>query len=281
MAAAITSANAIQQRHHALATPREHGAWGMLLVPLATGAAVGLLHGGKLLPVLWLTVAVLALFWLRTPLESYLGTSLIRARSDQERRWLLRPILLAGIAASLAAGLLLLSAPPLPLLGMAGAGGVILALQSRLNKRGRTTRMAAQMVGALALCLTAPAALCASTERTGTLALMLWLLNWLFAMNQIHYVQTRIRSLKLASATERIQQARWFLADEAALLVALFAARLAGLLPVWTLIAFLPALLRGVSWIFAHAEAPSVRRLGLQELSYAIGFGVLLVLAVA
>src|SRR5690349_4873943 len=68
-------------RRRALVVPREHGAWGMLLVPLVTGAAVGLLDGGRLAPVLLLLLAVLALFWLRTPVESWLGTNGIRAQT--------------------------------------------------------------------------------------------------------------------------------------------------------------------------------------------------------
>ena len=46
----------------------------MLVIPLLTGGAVGHFDGGRLLPVFLLTLAVLALFWLRTPLESLLGT---------------------------------------------------------------------------------------------------------------------------------------------------------------------------------------------------------------
>src|ERR1022692_874335 len=75
-----------QERRRALVVPREHGAWGMLLVPLMTGAAVGLFTGGRVAPVILLTTAVLALFWLRTPLESWLGTNAVRAQTRQERQ---------------------------------------------------------------------------------------------------------------------------------------------------------------------------------------------------
>jgi hypothetical protein len=62
-----------RERRRALVVPREHGAWGMLLVPLVTGAAVGLPAGGHVAPVLLLTTAALALVWLRTPFERWLG----------------------------------------------------------------------------------------------------------------------------------------------------------------------------------------------------------------
>ena len=49
-------------RRQSLIFPREHGAWGILLVPLVTGASVGLLAGGRAWPLAPLSIAVLALF---------------------------------------------------------------------------------------------------------------------------------------------------------------------------------------------------------------------------
>src|ERR1700752_1383080 len=74
-------------RRKALVIPREHGAWGMLLVPLATGAAVGFLFGRNVTSFLLLLTVSLALFWLRTPAESLLGTSPMKAQTVPER-WL-------------------------------------------------------------------------------------------------------------------------------------------------------------------------------------------------
>src|SRR5262249_10634568 len=94
-------------RRRALVIPREHGAWGMLLIPLATGASVGLLGGGRLTPVLLLSLAVLALFWLRTPVESWLGTNGIRAQTKEERRAVLAYILPLASIAGISLGVLL------------------------------------------------------------------------------------------------------------------------------------------------------------------------------
>ena len=74
------------RRISSLIAPREHGAWGLLLVPLATGGAVGLLSAGNVVALAAFTVAALALFWLRTPVESWLGIGLIRAQTPHERR---------------------------------------------------------------------------------------------------------------------------------------------------------------------------------------------------
>ena len=59
-------------RNRSLIIPREHGAWGILLVPLLTAASVGLLAGGgggSLVPFI---LVALSLFWLRTPVESWI-----------------------------------------------------------------------------------------------------------------------------------------------------------------------------------------------------------------
>ena len=50
---------------------REHGAWGILLVPLAAGVSVGLLAGGDGRSFVPFVLAALSLFWLRAPVESW------------------------------------------------------------------------------------------------------------------------------------------------------------------------------------------------------------------
>src|SRR5579871_470050 len=90
MATVSEPMNAVEQvpraRIRALVVPREHGAWGMLLIPLLTGAWVGLLSGQHVLSLTLLIVTALTLFWLRTPLESWLGTTPMRAQTPAERR---------------------------------------------------------------------------------------------------------------------------------------------------------------------------------------------------
>jgi hypothetical protein len=73
-------------RRKALVIPREHGAWGMLLIPLLCGAAVGFLRGSNFSGFVLLLTASLGLFWLRTPVESLLGSGPMRAQSLAERR---------------------------------------------------------------------------------------------------------------------------------------------------------------------------------------------------
>lgn len=101
----MNSTNAVraarQTRTRALIVPREHGAWGLLLVPLFTGVVAGFASEHRIWPLLMFTVAALSLFWLRTPVESLIGTSSLTANTERERRTvLIASILLAALASA-------------------------------------------------------------------------------------------------------------------------------------------------------------------------------------
>ncbi len=93
---ALTSNNG---RRRALVIPREHGAWGILLVPLATGAVAGLRTHNNFGALVLFILAAMSLFWLRTPVESWLGTSPIKAQTKDERAFVLKVIAAAGLLA--------------------------------------------------------------------------------------------------------------------------------------------------------------------------------------
>lgn len=185
-----------RERRRALVVPPEHGAWGMLLVPLATGAAVGLLAGGHVAPVLLLTTAVLALFWLRTPVESWLGTGALRVQTQQERQLVQGFILPLAAISAVTLSALFWHGRNRELIWLATIAGPAFATQMFLKRMGRATRMAAEVVGALALTSTAPAAYCVAMGRLDAKAWALWLVNWLFATDQIHFVWLRIRGAR-------------------------------------------------------------------------------------
>ena len=265
-----------KERRRALVVPREHGAWGMLLVPLATGAAVGLLAGGRVAPVALLTTAVLALFWLRTPTESWLGTSAVRAQTLEERQLVRRVILPLAmiVAASLSA--LFWQGKNRELIWLGMVAGVAFAAQVLLKKMGRATRMAAEVFGALALTSTAPAAYCVATGRLDPRAWELWLVNWLFAADQIHFVWLRIRGARAAGWSQKFTLGWSFLAGQILLGGLLALACHFSWLPELTLIAFAPILFRGFAWFAKSPQPIVVRRLGWTELAHALVFGALL-----
>ena len=195
-------------RERSLIVPREHGAWGILLIPLVTGAAVGLGSGGSGWGLAPFTLAALALFWLRTPVESWIGSTPIRARTDVERRLVRKAVVLLGLASFGAVVWLLWGGRNLGLLWIGAlAGGAFLA-QAGLKQIWRGARTAAQMIGAAGLTSTAPAAYSAVTGHLGGTAWSLWACNVLFAINQIQFVQLRIRAAHSTNRREKLSIGR-------------------------------------------------------------------------
>ena len=261
-------------RRHALIFPREHGAWGILLVPLVSGAAAGLLAGGRFLPLVLLTVAALALFWMRTPVESWWGTTPMRAQAGDEMRLVRRTVLLlAGVAVAALTGIFWGGHNP-DLFWIGAAAALAFIMQALLRKRAR---VAAQMVGAAGLTATAPAAYYLATGHLNTIAWSLWVANLLFAANQIQFVQLRIHAGRPRTKLEKLSVGRAFFAGQLVLLVIVAFASSAGMFSWYAALAFLPALFRGFAWFASKPHPLAVRRLGWTELSLAAAFGVLLV----
>jgi len=264
------------ERRRALVVPREHGAWGMLLVPLASGAAVGLLAGGRVVPVLLLTTAVLALFWLRTPLESWLGTGAVRAQTLEERQLVRNFTLPLATIAAVNLSALFWQGKNRGLMWLGLIAGAAFVAQLLLKKMGRATRVAAEMVGALTLTSTASAAYYLATGRLDARAWVLWMVNGLFAANQIHFVWLRIRGARAAGWSEKLTVGWSFLAGQILLGGILALAYHFRWLPELTLMAFAPVLFRGLIWFAKRPQPIVVRRLGWTELAHAVVFGVLL-----
>src|SRR5208337_414050 len=91
-------------RLRTMVIPREHGAWGMMLVPLTTGAIVALPSGINVASLTLFIIAAMSLFWLRTPIEAWLGTSAVKAQTPQERAFVLRVMIGIGLLASQCCG---------------------------------------------------------------------------------------------------------------------------------------------------------------------------------
>lgn len=257
--------------------PREHGAWGLLLVPLVTGGAVGLLENGNFLPLLLLTVSAIGLFWLRTPLESWSGTGVIRVQTPQEYRPVAVTIICLAATSAFALTALLWNGHNRQLLPLGAIAIFALLSQAILRKSGRRLRMLSQIVGALGLTITAPAAYCVVTGEMNREAWALWMATSMFAANQIHYVQLRIHSARLEGWAQKFEHGRSFLLAELLLIAALVLACRYQFLPWLATVAFLPLLIRGTAWFFERQERLIVRRLGWSELAYAIVFGVCLI----
>jgi YwiC-like protein len=278
MSEIVTDLSALNTaRLRAFVLPREHGAWGILLVPLVTGATVALLRGGSLLPILLFLPASLSLFCLRTPAEALLGTAAQRIDNAAERRLVILAVAGYSAVACGALAALLWNGKNSGLLMLGAIAAASFGAQAVLRRLGRATRMVSQIAGLIGLTSTATGAYYVSTGRLDTIALMIWAANWLFAANQVHMVQLRIHNAKVAGFSQRLALGWKFLAGEmltVALLLVFFHFRL---LPKMSVIAFHPMLLRGAAWFFKKPRPLHVHRLGWMELGFALIFGVMFV----
>ena len=271
--------SALQARRRALFVPREHGAWGLLLIPLFTGIVAGFASEHRIWPLLLFTVAALSLFWLRTPVESLVGTGSLTANTEEERRMArVASVLLATVATASLTGLLW-KGQDLWLLLLGGATACALLVQSALRSLGRKARMMAQLVGAIGLTCTAPAAYCIGTGRLRERAFILWAANWIFAGNQIHFVQLRIQSARASTFSQKFAQGKIFFLAQPAFFAFLVVASFWRVVPPLVIVAFVPALIRGTLWFFRKPERLDVRSLGWSEMKHGMVYGVLLAVA--
>ncbi len=265
-------------RRRSFVLPREHGAWGILLIPLVTGGWIGFGAGARIAPLLLFALAALALFCLRTPAEIWLEASPLRAQTAAEKRTVLLSIGVYATLAGIALFVLIWREQAVLLLVLGAAVAALFLAQGILKKLSRRYRMAAQWVGALGLTSTAAGSYYVVTGSLDAVALLVWGLNWLFAANQIHFVQLRIQVARAATRAEKLNEGRSFLAGEAATVLTLLLAWRFGALPGAAAWAFGPILARGFLWFFRRPTPLGIHRLGFSELAHALTFGVLLIL---
>lgn len=153
-------------RLRTMVMPREHGAWGMLLVPLATGGVVAFGSDLDLGALGLFLVAALSLFWMRTPAEAWLGTSAIKAQSAHERQLVLKASSGIGLLAAVAIAALFYRGYSRGLILIGVVASLAFALQAVVKKMGRRGRMPAQVIGAIGLTSTAAGAYYVSTGKT-------------------------------------------------------------------------------------------------------------------
>ena len=178
-----------------------------------------------------LLVAALALFWLRTPVESLLGTSAMRAQTADERRAVTTVIAALGAVAALALGMLLWAGQN-PLLWLIGTvAGAAFVGQALLKKLGRRARMLSEIVGTIGLTASAPAAYYVITGKFGATAWIVWIANLIFAGDQIHYVQLRIHTARVEGFRAKLRRGWTFATGQVAMTVVLTTACLLGVIP--------------------------------------------------
>lgn len=266
-----------RERRRALIIPREHGAWGLLLVPMVTGAGVAFRESTNIIPFVLLLTAALALFWLRTPVESLLGTTPMRVQNDSERRTASIAVIFLAVVATAALTALLWAGRNWYLGLIGSAAAVAFVTQALLKQVSRSARFFAELIGTAGLTSAGPAAYYVITGKFDATAWTLWFANFLFAANQIHYVQTRIHNARIDSPRARLAHAWPFAVGQLFAAALLILACRRSLLPWAALVAFAPILFRGFLYFFQKPAPLQVRRLGWSELAQAILFCTLLI----
>ena len=205
------------------------------------------------------------MFWLRTPIESWLGTSPIKAQTEQERAFVLQMITVMGALAAITVAALLWNGQHRGLLVIGGITGLAFAVQAVVKKLGRKGRMPAQMIGAIGLTSTAAGAYYVATGQLDRTAIALWLANWLFAGDQIHFVQLRIHSSRAATFQEKLQKGLPFFVGQFVLIGVVLDACHLHFFPAAAAMAFLPVLLRGTYVVCARAAAVRCPQAGVRR----------------
>lgn len=224
--------------------PREHGAWGILLVPFATAVGVS---GAFDFKVALLLTGTLCFY--------------IARANWLKRQWKWTAVLFAASLMATAPLLLLWK-----LWWLTAFGALAAVLAARPTQRA----LAAQIAAVGGLTLTAPAAWYVATGRLDAMAFWLWLWNTLYFVGSLFYVKMRITP----------QAIRWpVLVLHGALLLFVLALAKANVVSWLMVLAFVPVVTRAAIGAGRFTPPVRIKRLGWMEVAYSIVYGALLVVA--
>jgi hypothetical protein len=264
---------------HRLLVPREHGSWGLWLLPLITGTMVGAIqiHDFAPWPISWLLIAAGSAFLAYQPLEVLVGISPYRVRSGPEKKIVVRWVLLC-LASGVIAALALVRLGRSRVLWFAALGAGCFMVRMLLS-RVRRFRVARQILGALSLSSTSAAAYYVTTGALGSVPMLLWAAYWLFATGQIEYVQLRVRTAAVQTRVEKIYASLGISLYHLVLLYfATIGATTRMVHPLFA-IAFLPAVVRILVWAARKPARVNFHVLGFSELFQSLLFSSFLLAA--
>lgn len=257
--------------------PKEHGAWGMLYIPVAT--AVGI-SGTWNLRVLWTTLAVTLIFLSQRPYSQLItGT---RTRQDtQLRRRNLIWLAVYWTASGALIALLYFHYGLRTLPQFAWVGVPVAAAFTRFLKKNRVRTVAGELTGICGLTLSGPLAHYAGIGQVQPVAFWLWGLCILYFASSVFYVKAVVAKYLQARSNSidrsiypRLCGAYHF--GLLGLLVALVALRQ---VPAILLLAFVPVVMRGLLGIRESHAKLSFARIGWTEVAYSLFFALVTAMA--
>lgn len=256
----------------ALRLPKEHGAWGMLYVPLLLGALVAGTGAGR---VAFLALSATLFFIGR---ESFLGWWRARSRGRDAGSAPKVAFLYLGLSAVVAAPLVLYSAlTGLIPLGLIAAALLLWNAQQAARREERT--MFTELVGIAGLTLTAPAAHYVAAGRWESTAVWLWALSAVYFASSVFYVRLRVLTAYPKNPEELVHIRRWCGLFHAGLALCLVIVVLGGQLHWLIFAAYLPVVTRAFRHLVRPARELVLRRVGVLEIVYSVVFLVFAVLA--
>ena len=258
--------------------PKEHGTWAMLLVPWAVGWGVG----GPATPrQILLLVAAVSLFLAHAQLLAWYRLR-AAARADLWAAAAARRLLLILTALGLAAAVPLMVAMPLarlmPLVGIGALAAALTGASLGLVTRRLDHALPGQMLAAVGLPLSAPAAYYVAGGTRERVAAALWLLCGAFFLWAVFYVRLKIearaRRAPRGTVRARLSFAGGMLVIDAAILLAALAAVRLGPFSPLALAAFIPAVLQTTAGITRLDRPASLKRVGILLTAHSIVFGL-------
>lgn len=255
--------------------PREHGAWGIVLIPYLTAVAVA----GHWTPAVVVGLgAVLTAFIARYPVELLLNRGLYRRAGSPPRE---RVKKFAGGYATVAGvlGIGLITAWNLYLLlPIALLALLLFGVHLRLGREGVDRSWTAELLGTAGLTLSGLAGWVVATGSLNATGALVWLLNCVFFCAGVIYVKARIRHRLAVHRPELRATTRWMIACHIVMVTFVASLLFARWISPLVALPFALAAARAV-WGATQSDRPfALRRLGWSEVALSVFFAVFLTL---
>lgn len=255
-----------------LKLPREHGAWGMLYVPMLTGL---LAAGSFPTPVLLLALSATLVFIARESLLAWWRAKVWKRDSAGNGR---RSAIYLGLGALCAAPLILAYRLYLLIpIGVAGTAALAANAWQAGRREDRTTL--AEVLAILGLTLTAPATYYVARGSWSVTALWLWGFNLAYFASSVFYIKLRVLTLHARREEDRQRMRFYCGAYHSFLLIGLVVLAVTRDASLFVLIAFVPVILRAFWSVLRPANDLNLRRIGLLEIAYSVVFLVSITLS--
>jgi len=235
--------------------PREHGAWGMVIIPFLLGAT----HFSW--QVAAIGVAAFFFFLARGPVLNW-----ARAWHRNQAPGDSRKLALLYLAITAAAGLpVYFSTKLLPLILIGAAGAVIMAVNTWQALEREDRSIVGEILAFCGLALIAPATNCVAEQAWTMHGAMLWIMCVAYFCSAIFYVKMRVKATVPKFAEEHKRLRLYTLTYHLLLLGAMQYA-----------ICFLPIIVRGLWYSIRPSKKINLKQIGWTEVLYSVWFLVTL-----